>query len=80
LPPGAVLRPQSTQSHDAGLWLTLRDLVICLFTFMLMEDAMPNPDNNSLYVLICSLAATVISLPAVWYFAAAAYATPGLIA
>jgi hypothetical protein len=46
---------------------------------MLMEDAMTNTDNNSLYVLICSLAATVISLPAVGYFAAA-YAAPGVIA
>jgi hypothetical protein len=46
---------------------------------MLMEDAMTNPDNNTLYVLICSLAATVISLPAVWYFTAAAYAAPGLV-
>ena len=47
---------------------------------MLMEDAMTNTDANSLYVLICSLAATVISLPAVWYFTAAAYAAPGLVA
>lgn len=47
---------------------------------MLMEDAMKNPDANSLYVLLCSLAATVISLPAAWYFAAAAYAAPGLVA
>ena len=31
---------------------------------------MKNPDNNSLYVLVYSLAATVISLPAVWYFTA----------
>ena len=45
---------------------------------MLMEDAMTNPDANSLYVLICSLAATVISLPAVWYFAA--HASSGLVA
>jgi hypothetical protein len=41
-----------------------------------------NPDANSLYVLVLqpcrfySLAATVISLPAVWYFAAAACAAP----
>jgi hypothetical protein len=34
---------------------------------MLMEDAMTHTDTNSLYVLVCSLAATVISLPAVWY-------------
>jgi hypothetical protein len=44
-----------------------------------MEDAM-NPDANSLYILFYSLTATVISLPAVWYFAAAAYAAPGLVA
>ena len=44
---------------------------------MLMEDVMTHTDTNSLYVLICSLAATVISLPAVWYFAATA---PGLVA
>ena len=37
-------------------------------------------DTNSLYVLICSLTATIISLPAAWYFAAAAYAAPALIA
>jgi hypothetical protein len=36
-----------------------------------MEDLMNTADTNSLYVLIWSLAATVISLPAVWYFAAA---------
>jgi hypothetical protein len=41
---------------------------------MLMEDAMTNTDANSLYVLVYSLAGTVISLPAVWYFTAAAYA------
>jgi len=46
---------------------------------MLMEDAMTNPDANSLYVLVASLVATVISLPAVWYFSAAAYAA-GLVA
>jgi hypothetical protein len=45
---------------------------------MLMEDAMANTDTNSLYVLICSLTATVISLPAVWYFAA--HASSGLVA
>ena len=38
---------------------------------------MTNTDTNSLYVLICSLTATVISLPAAWDFAAAAYAAPG---
>jgi hypothetical protein len=47
---------------------------------MLMEDAMTHTDANSLYVLICSLAATVISLPAVWYFTSAAYAASGLVA
>ena len=47
---------------------------------MLMEDAMKNPDARSLYVLIASLCATLISLPAVWYFAAAAHAAPGLVA
>ena len=41
---------------------------------MLMEDAMTNTDANSLYVLVYSLAGTVISLPAVWYFTVAAYA------
>jgi hypothetical protein len=46
----------------------------------LMEDAMTNTDANSLYVLVSSLLATVISLPAVWYFTAAAYAVPGLVA
>ena len=45
---------------------------------MLMEDVMTHTDTNSLYVLVCSLAATVISLPAVWYFAAA-YASSGLV-
>jgi hypothetical protein len=40
---------------------------------MLMEDAMTdNTDTHSLYVLVSSLLATVISLPAVWYFTAAA--------
>jgi len=46
---------------------------------MLMEDAMTNPDTHSLYVLVVSLVATLISLPAVWYFTAAAYAS-GLVA
>ena len=32
---------------------------------------MNTTDRNSLYVLICSLAGTLISLPAVWYFTAA---------
>ena len=40
---------------------------------------MNTTDRNSLYVLICSLAGTLISLPAVWYFTAAAYAAPGLV-
>ena len=47
---------------------------------MLMEDAMTHTDSNTLYVLVCSLAATLMSLPAVWYFTAAAYAAPGLVA
>lgn len=38
---------------------------------------MNTTDTNSLYVLIFSLAGTLISLPAVWYFAAIA---PGLVA
>jgi hypothetical protein len=56
---------------------------------MLMEDAMVpetgklieafDETRRTLYVLISSLAATVISLPVVWYFAAA-YAAPGLVA
>jgi len=37
-------------------------------------------DNHSLYVLLVSLLGTVIALPAVWYFTAAAYAAPGLVA
>ena len=41
---------------------------------MLVEDAMTNTDAHSLYVLVYSLAGTVISLPAVWYFTAAGYA------
>ena len=41
---------------------------------------MTHTDANSLYVLICSLAATVITLPAIWYFTAAAYASPGVLA
>jgi hypothetical protein len=41
---------------------------------------MTHTDANSLYVLVSSLFATVISLPAVWYFTAAAYAAPGLVA
>jgi hypothetical protein len=45
-----------------------------------MEDLMNTTDRNSLYVLVCSLAGTLISLPAVWYFTAAAYAAPGLVA
>ena len=40
---------------------------------------MKNPDANSLYVLVCSLVATVISLPTFWYLSTA-YAAPGLIA
>ena len=37
---------------------------------MLMEDAMTNPDNNTLYVLISSLLGAVVSLSFVWYSAA----------
>ena len=47
--------------------------------FMLMEDAMTNPDARGLDVLLGSLIATLISLPAVWYFTAAAYGS-GLVA
>jgi len=48
---------------------------------MMMEDHMEDhTDTHSLYVLIVSLLGTVISLPPVWYFTAAAYAAPGLIA
>ncbi|HEX2447767.1 MAG TPA: hypothetical protein VHK26_06240 [Methyloceanibacter sp.] len=37
-------------------------------------------DAHSLYVLVISLLGTIISLPAVWYFAASAQAAPGLTA
>jgi len=37
-------------------------------------------DAHSLYVLVSSLLAAVITLQTVWYFAAAAYAAPGLVA
>jgi hypothetical protein len=48
---------------------------------MMMEDAMDNyTDTHSLYVLIISLLGIVISLSAVWHFAEAAYAAPGLVA
>jgi hypothetical protein len=48
---------------------------------MMMEDHMENhTDTHSLYVLLISLLGTVISLPPVWYFTAAAYAAPGLVA
>lgn len=47
---------------------------------MLMEDVMTHTGANSLYVLVCSLTATVITLPAVWNFTAAAYAAHGLVA
>ena len=36
---------------------------------------MTNPDAHTLYVLVFSLLGTLISLPAVWYFTAAAYAS-----
>ncbi len=38
---------------------------------MLMEDQMRDPDERSLYVLVISLLGTLISLLAVWHFAAA---------
>ena len=48
---------------------------------MMMEDHMEDhTDTHSLYVLIVSLLGTLIALPAVWYFTAAAYAAPGLVA
>jgi hypothetical protein len=48
---------------------------------MMMEDAMTDStDTHSLYVLVISLLGTLISLPAVWHFAAAASAAPGLVA
>jgi hypothetical protein len=48
---------------------------------MMMEDAMTDPtDTHSLYVLLVSILGTVIALPAVWFFTAAAYAAPGLVA
>jgi hypothetical protein len=34
----------------------------------LMEDAMTHTDAKSLYVLVFSVVATVISLSAIWYF------------
>lgn len=40
---------------------------------------MESPDAHSLCVLLVSLLATLISLPAVWYFAAAAHAS-GIVA
>ena len=50
---------------------------------MLKEDAMTytdeNTDRHSLYVLLGSLGATLISLPVVWILTAATYA-PGLVA
>jgi hypothetical protein len=48
---------------------------------MMMEDAMTDhTDTHSLYVLVISLLGTLISLSAVWHFAAAASAAPGLVA
>ncbi len=47
---------------------------------MMMEDHMEDHTTHSLYVLLISLLGTVISLPPVWYFTAAAYAAPGLVA
>jgi hypothetical protein len=48
---------------------------------MLMEDIMTNPDkllSNPAYVLVISLVGTLVSLLAVWHFAAAHAA--GLVA
>jgi hypothetical protein len=48
---------------------------------MMIEDAMEDhTDTHSLYVLLVSLLGIVISLSAVWHFAAAASAAPGLVA
>jgi hypothetical protein len=48
---------------------------------MMMEDVMTDhTDTHSLYVLLVSLLGIVISLSAVWHFAAAASAAPGLVA
>ena len=53
---------------------------------LLMEDAMThytdtdNTDGHTLYVLVASLLASMISLPAVCYLTAAAYASSGLAA
>jgi hypothetical protein len=46
-----------------------------------MTDTNTDTDNggHTIYILVISLLATMISLPAVWYFTAAAYA-PGLVA
>lgn len=52
---------------------------------MLKEDAMThytdidNTDGHTLYVLVASLLGTLLSLPAVWYLTAAAYA-PAVLA
>jgi hypothetical protein len=46
---------------------------------MIMEDVMRNPDAHTFYILVASLLPTVISLPAVWSFTAAAYAS-GMVA
>jgi len=46
---------------------------------VVLAQHLDSPDANSLYVLVGSLLATVISLPVVWYFASAAYAAPGLV-
>lgn len=56
------------------------------FTILLMlkEDAMThytdtdNTDGHTLYVLLVSLLATVMSFPAVWYFAT--HAVPAVLA
>jgi len=36
---------------------------------MLMEGSMTSPDARSLYVLLGALVATLLSAPAVWFFA-----------
>ena len=53
-------------------------------SLMLKEDAMThytdtdNTDGHTLYVLLVSLLATVMSFPAVWYFAT--HAVPAVLA
>ena len=61
-------------------YLTLKTGTRARFYIILMEDLMNTTEAGSLYVLICSLIGTVISILAVWHFTAAAYAAPGLVA